>query len=50
MTGTTPPMTVGHCARPSFCSCSPLSGMSLAPKLTVFEVICLMPPPEPIDW
>ena len=25
-------------------------GASLAPKSTVFSVICLMPPPEPIDW
>jgi hypothetical protein len=25
-------------------------GASLAPKSTVFSRICLMPPPEPIDW
>jgi len=43
-------MTVGNCSRPSFSSSSALSGASEAPKSTVFERICLMPPPEPIDW
>ena len=28
---------------------SPESGMSVAPNVTVLAVICLMPPPEPID-
>jgi hypothetical protein len=27
-----------------------LIGASVAPKSTVFSVICLMPPPEPMDW
>ena len=26
-----------------------VSGMSEAPKSTVFALICLMPPPEPMD-
>ena len=43
------PMIMGHCARPSFCSCSALSGASVAPKVTVLATICLMPAPEPID-
>ena len=43
-------MTIGHCARPSFSSWSALSGMSVAPKVTVLAWICLMPAPEPIDW
>ena len=25
-------------------------GLSEAPKSTVFAVICLIPPPEPMDW
>ena len=25
-------------------------GLSVAPKVTVLAMICLMPPPEPIDW
>ena len=48
-TGTTPPSTVGNWIRPSFSSCSALSGMSVAPNVTVLAWICLMPPPEPID-
>jgi len=31
-------------------STSSVSGMSDAPKSTVLESICLMPPPEPMDW
>jgi hypothetical protein len=49
-TGTTPPSTVGNWTRPAFCSSSAFSGMSVAPKVTVLAWICLMPPPEPIDW
>ena len=49
-TGTTPPMTVGNCISPSFVSSSSVSGMSEAPKSTVFDLICLMPAPEPTDW
>jgi hypothetical protein len=42
-------MIIGHCTRPFFSSSSALSGLSDAPKSTVFASICLMPPPEPID-
>ena len=49
-TGTTPPITVGNWMTPFFSSSSGFSGMSEAPKVTVRAVICLMPPPEPIDW
>src|SRR5215831_18974908 len=49
-TGTTPPITVGNWARPSLSRSALGSGMSLAPKVTVLVWICLMPPPEPIDW
>jgi hypothetical protein len=49
-TGTTPPMMAGNCTRPFFSRSSPFKGMSEAPKSTVFAVICLMPPPEPMDW
>src|SRR5262249_53374748 len=49
-TGTTPPITVGNCTSPSLASSSALSGMSEAPKVTVLALICLMPPPDPIDW
>ena len=48
-TATIAPITIGHWIRPSFSSCSTLSGMSEAPKVTVLASICLMPPPEPID-
>ena len=48
--GIAPPMTVGNCIRPLFASTSGVSGMSEAPKSTVLALICLMPPPEPIDW
>ena len=44
------PITVGNWVRPSLSSSSGLSGMSDAPKSTVLAVICLMPPPEPMDW
>ena len=50
MTGTTPPITVGNWTRPYFSSSSGFSGASVAPKVTVLALICLMPPPEPIDW
>ncbi len=49
-TGTTPPMMAGNCISPFFSRSSAFIGMSEAPKSTVFAVICLMPPPEPIDW
>jgi hypothetical protein len=49
-TGTTPPMMAGNWMRPFFCRSSAFMGMSDAPKSTVLAVICLMPPPEPIDW
>ena len=29
---------------------SSVIGASVAPKFTVPAVICLIPPPEPIDW
>ena len=48
-TSTMPPMTIGHCARPAFSRSSAFSGASVAPKVTVFALICLMPAPEPID-
>jgi hypothetical protein len=49
-TGTMPPMTMGNWARPDSSSSLPGSGASEAPKVTVLALICLMPPPEPIDW
>ena len=49
-TGTTPPMIIGNCTRPAAFRSSGFSGMSEAPKVTVLALICLMPPPEPIDW
>ena len=40
-TGTTPPITVGELdIRPSAASSSSFSGMSEAPKSTVFDLIC----------
>ena len=45
-----PPITVGNWIRPALSSASGFSGISEAPKVTVRAVICLMPPPEPIDW
>ena len=50
MTGTMPPITIGNWARPNSSSSLPGSGASDAPKVTVLALICLMPPPEPIDW
>jgi hypothetical protein len=47
--GTTPPMIAGNCTRPACCRSSAFSGMSDAPKSTVFALICAIPPPEPID-
>ena len=49
-TGTMPPITIGHCTRPAALRSSGFSGLSVAPKVTVRALICLMPPPEPIDW
>ncbi len=48
---TTAPMTVGKCRilPGAACSCSSVIGPSLAPKSTVCSVICLIPPPLPID-
>ena len=34
----------------SFFIPSSVIGASVAPKFTVPAVICLIPPPEPIDW
>jgi hypothetical protein len=34
----------------SFFRLSSVIGASVAPKFTVPAVICLIPPPEPIDW
>ena len=48
-TATMPPITIGHCARPALVEFRWLSGASVAPKVTVFALICLMPPPDPID-
>ena len=48
-TGTTPPITVGNWARPAFFSSLGVSGLSVAPKVTVLALIWAMPPPEPID-
>jgi len=45
-----PPITIGNWASPASSSSFPGSGASLAPNVTVFALICLMPPPEPIDW
>ena len=49
-TGTMPPITIGNWTRPSLSRSAPVSGASVAPKVTVLAWICLMPPPEPIDW
>ena len=49
-TGTMPPITIGNWTRPFLVSSSPFNGASVAPKVTVFASICLMPPPEPMDW
>jgi hypothetical protein len=48
-TGTTPPMIIGNCNKPAAFRSSGFSGMSEAPKVTVLALICLMPPPEPMD-
>jgi hypothetical protein len=45
-----PPITIGLCSRPAASSSSGFSGASVAPKVTVLALICLMPAPEPIDW
>ncbi len=49
-TGTTPPMTIGNWTSPALASSSALSGASDAPKSTVFALICVIPPPDPMDW
>ena len=51
-TTTTAPSAVGICriAPGSFPISSSDIGASVAPKSTVPAVICLIPPPEPIDW
>ena len=49
-TGTTPPITVGNCTKPSLASASSLSGMSDAPKSTVLLRIWFSPAPDPTDW
>ena len=42
-------MIIGNWVRPEASRSAGFSGMSEAPKVTVFALICLMPPPEPID-
>ena len=49
MIGTTAPLMTGNCTKLFLAISSGISGMSVAPKVTVLAVICLMPPPEPID-
>ena len=49
-TGTMPPITIGNCASPASSRSLAFSGASVAPKVTVLALICLMPAPEPIDW
>ena len=49
-TGTMPPMIMGNWSRPLSCSSLVSNGLSVAPKVTVLALTCLMPPPEPIDW
>ena len=51
---------IGGLPKPDFLVCcnklirssnsSCFNGASLAPKSTVFALICLIPPPEPMDW
>ncbi len=48
-TGTTPPMIMGNCMSPEAFRSSGFKGMSEAPNVTVFALICLMPPPDPMD-
>jgi hypothetical protein len=43
-------MIIGNWIRPASLSSSCFNGMSEAPKVTVRFLICLMPPPDPIDW
>jgi hypothetical protein len=43
-------MIIGNWIRPDASSWAASRGMSEAPKVTVFCWICLMPPPDPIDW
>jgi hypothetical protein len=50
ITGTTPPMIIGHCTRPFCFRSAGSSGLSEAPKVTVPASICLIPPPDPMDW
>ncbi len=47
ITGTTPPSKVGNWMSPNWSSSAPLSGMSVAPKVTVLSWICRMPAAEP---
>ena len=48
-TGTMPPITTGNWARPAAFSSREVSGLSVAPKVTVFALIWAIPPPEPIE-
>ncbi len=48
--GTMPPITVGNWIRPAASSSLGCSGLSEAPKSTVFALIWRIPPPEPIAW
>ncbi|GBE10057.1 hypothetical protein BMS3Abin12_00615 [bacterium BMS3Abin12] len=48
-TATTPPMICGHWISPYRSRSAGFMGASEAPKSTVRALICLIPPPEPID-
>ena len=47
--GTTAPLMTGNCTKLFLAMSSGTIGLSVAPKVTVLAMICLMPPPEPID-
>ena len=49
-TTTTPPIIAGNWTMPWLWRSSNAIGASVAPKSTVLALICLIPPPEPIDW
>ena len=44
------PMIMGNWISPEAFRSSGLRGMSEAPNVTVLALICLIPPPEPMDW
>ena len=49
-TGATPPITMGNWARPATSNSAGFSGLSVAPKSTVFAFIWAMPHQEPMAW